>query len=71
MIKPIIINLMKRDENGLHFAQRSSYKYLHVGKDGKILGYGITRQTLTNHGCMPEEVMTIRQYIKATKEVQG
>ena len=61
---------MLRDEEGLLFAVKNSYKYVMATPDGKIVGYGLCRATLEKTpkfyrlNC---SVFTIKQYMKATE----
>lgn len=60
---------MKRDERSLKWAKVNGYKYVKCDDDGNINGYGFSRQTLENNNEKNLNIMTIRQYEKATKEV--
>lgn len=60
---------MKRDERSLKWAKVNGYKYVMCDAEGNIKGYGFSRQTLEYHNFSGYNVMTIRQYEKATKEV--
>ena len=60
---------MKRDERSLKWAKVNGYKYVKCDDDGIINGYGFSRQTLENNNEKNLNIMTIRQYEKATKEV--
>ena len=60
---------MKRDERSLKWAKVNGYKYVMCDDDGNINGYGFSRQTLENNNEKNLNIMTIRQYEKATKEV--
>ncbi len=59
---------MKRDERSLKWAKVNGYKYVECDDEGNIKGYGFSRQTLEYHNLSEYNVMTIRQYEKATKE---
>ena len=61
---------MKRDERSLKWAKVNGYKYVECDDEGNIKGYGFSRQTLEYHNLSEYNVMTIRQYEKATKEEQ-
>lgn len=60
---------MKRDVRSLKWAKVNGYKYVKCDDDGNINGYGFSRQTLENNNEKNLNIMTIRQYEKATKEV--
>lgn len=59
---------MKRDKRSLQWAKVNGYKYVKCDDDGNINGYGFSRQTLENNNEKNLNIMTIRQYEKATKE---
>ena len=59
---------MKRDKRSLQWAKVNGYKYVQCDDDGNINGYGFSRQTLENNNEKNLNIMTIRQYEKATKE---
>ena len=59
---------MKRDERSIKWAVVNGYKYVQCDDDGNINGYGFSRQTLENNNEKNLNIMTIRQYEKATKE---
>lgn len=60
---------MKRDERSIKWAVVNGYKYVKCDDEGNISGYGFSRQTLENNDKDGQNIMTIRQYYKATKEV--
>lgn len=63
---------MKRDVRNLKWAIVNGFKYVTCDDEGNIKGYGFSRQTLENWNCDTLRdglnIMTIRQYQKATKE---
>lgn len=61
---------MKRDERSLKWAKVNGYKYVECDDEGNIKGYGFSRQTLEYHNLSEYNVMTIRQYEKATEREQ-
>lgn len=61
---------MKRDERSIKWAVVNGYKYVKCDDEGNISGYGFSRQTLKNNDKDGQNIMTIRQYYKATKEEQ-
>lgn len=59
----------RRDEQGLQFAKFSHYKYVEALPNGKIVGWGMKKETMKNHGKNPKAtIYTVLQYIKATEE---
>lgn len=61
---------MKRDERSLKWAKVNGYKYVECDDEGNIKGYGFSRHTLEYHNLSEYNVMTIRQYEKATEREQ-
>lgn len=63
---------MKRDVRNLKWAIVNGFKYVTCDDEGNIKGYGFSRQTLESWSCDTLRdglnIMTIRQYQKATKE---
>lgn len=59
---------MERDEEKLAFAIKSRFKYVMCDDTGNIKGYGLCRKTLEYHNEENLNIMTIRQYQKATEE---
>lgn len=59
---------MKRDEKNYKFAVDSRYSYVLCDDEGNIMGWGLTKKTLEYHNKNHYNIMTVKQYAKATAE---